>query len=101
MLPSTRAAVSKPAGLPRTSSPTYDVDGIIHYCVTNMPGAVGRTSTMALCNATLPYVMKIVTKGYEKAAGEDPGFAEGINLAAGRITNAAVANSLGLKHEAL
>ncbi len=79
--------------------PTYDVDGIIHYCVTNMPGAVGRTSTMALCNATLPYIMKIANKGFEKAAAEDPGFAEGINLVAGKVTHAAVAESLGLTHE--
>jgi len=82
-------------------NPTYDVDGIIHYCVTNMPGAVGRTSTMALCNATLPYVLKIANKGYQKAAAEDPGFAEGINLVGGKITHAAVADSLGLKHEGL
>jgi alanine dehydrogenase len=81
--------------------PTYDVDGIIHYCVTNMPGAVGRTSTMALCNATLPYAVKIANKGFEKAAAEDPGFAEGINLVAGRVTHAAVAESLGLKLESL
>ena len=81
--------------------PTYDVDGIIHYCVTNMPGAVGRTSTMALCNATLPYVLKIANKGFEKAAAEDPGFAEGINLIAGRVTHAAVADSLGMKHESM
>jgi alanine dehydrogenase len=80
-------------------NPTYDVEGIIHYCVTNMPGAVGRTSTMALCNATLPYAVKIANKGYEKAAAEDPGLKEGINLVAGKITHAAVAQSLGLKHE--
>ncbi len=79
--------------------PTYDVEGIIHYCVTNMPGAVGRTSTMALCNATLPYALKIANKGFEAAAAEDPGFAEGINLVAGKITSPAVANSLGLKYE--
>ncbi len=81
--------------------PTYDVDGIIHYCVTNMPGAVGRTSTMALCNATLPYAVKIANLGYEKAAAADPGFAEGINVVGGRLTNPAVAGSLGLKHERL
>jgi alanine dehydrogenase len=80
-------------------NPTYDVDGIIHYCVTNMPGAVGRTSTMALCNATLPYIVKIANKGYEKAAAEDPGFAEGINVVGGRVTHKAVAESLGLKLE--
>ncbi len=81
--------------------PTYDVDGVIHYCVTNMPGAVGRTSTMALCNATLPYAVRIANKGYERAAAEDAGLAEGINLVGGRVTNEAVARSLGIKHEPL
>jgi alanine dehydrogenase len=81
--------------------PTYVIDGVVHYCVTNMPGAVGRTSTMALCNATLPYAVKIANDGFEKAAKADPGFAEGINLANGRITHQAVAESLGLKHETL
>jgi alanine dehydrogenase len=73
--------------------PTYVVDHVVHYCVTNMPGAVGRTSTIALCNATLPYTLKIANKGYEKAAAEDPGFAEGINMVAGRVTHQAVADS--------
>src|SRR5271170_8118445 len=81
--------------------PTYVVDGVVHYCVTNMPGAVGRTSTIALCNATLPYALKIAGRGFEKAAGEDPGLAEGINLAGGRITNSAVANSLHMQHKPL
>jgi alanine dehydrogenase len=81
--------------------PTYVVDGVVHYCVTNMPGAVGRTSTTALCNATLPYALKIANKGYEQAAGEDPGFGEGINMVAGRVTNAAVAESLHMKHQPL
>jgi alanine dehydrogenase len=81
--------------------PTYVVDGVVHYCVTNMPGAVGRTSTIALCNATLPYALKIANKGYEQAAAEDPGFGEGINMVAGRITNAAVAESLHMKHQPL
>src|SRR5436190_9330148 len=74
--------------------PTYVVDGVVHYCVTNMPGAVGRTSTVALCNATLPYALKIATKGFEKAAEDDPGLAEGINLVGGRVTNAAVAEAM-------
>jgi len=78
------------------ANPTYVVEGVVHYCVTNMPGAVGRTSTIALCNATLPYALKIAGKGYETAAAEDPGFAEGINLANGRVTNPAVAESLHL-----
>ena len=76
--------------------PTYVVEGVVHYCVTNMPGAVGRTSTIALCNATLPYAMRIANKGYEKAAAEDPGLAEGINLAGGKVTHAAVAEALHL-----
>ena len=81
--------------------PTYVVDGVVHYCVTNMPGAVGRTSTIALCNATLPYALKIANKGYEKAAAEDAGLGEGINLVGGRVTNQAVAESLHLKHQPL
>ncbi|MFN4242323.1 MAG: alanine dehydrogenase [Tepidisphaerales bacterium] len=80
-------------------NPTYVVDHVVHYCVTNMPGAVGRTSTIALCNATLPYVLRVAAKGYEKAAAEDPGFGEGINLVHGRVTNAAVAESLKMQHQ--
>ena len=60
-----------------------------------------RTSTIALCNATLPYALRIANKGYEKAAAEDPGLAEGINLVGGRVTNAAVAQSLHLQHQPL
>src|SRR5690242_697146 len=81
--------------------PTYVVDGVVHYCVTNMPGAVGRTSTIALCNATLPYAIRIANKGYEKAAADDPGLGEGINLVGGRVTNGAVADSLHLQHQPL
>jgi alanine dehydrogenase len=81
--------------------PTYLVDGVVHYCVTNMPGAVGRTSTVALCNATLPYALKIANKGYEKAAADDSGFAEGINMVGGRVTNEAVADSMQLKYQPL
>jgi len=86
---------------PTHKDPTYVVDGVVHYCVTNMPGAVGRTSTIALCNATLPYALKIATNGYDKAAAEDPGLAEGINLVEGRVTNPAVAESLNYKYEPL
>src|SRR5918993_2455323 len=81
--------------------PTYTVEGVVHYCVTNMPGAVGRTSTIALCNATLPYALRIANKGYEKAAAEDPGLGEGINLVAGRVTHGAVAESLNIQHQPL
>jgi alanine dehydrogenase len=81
--------------------PTYVVEGVVHYCVTNMPGAVGRTSTIALCNATLPYAIKIANKGYEKAAAEDLGFAEGINLVNSRVTHPGVAESLHLQYQPL
>jgi alanine dehydrogenase len=80
-------------------TPTYVVDHIVHYCVTNMPGAVGRTSTIALCNATLSYAVKIAGKGFEKAFAEDAGLADGLNVHAGRVTNAPVAEAFGLKYE--
>ncbi len=65
--------------------PTYIVDGVVHYCVTNMPGAVGRTSTFALCNATAAYARAIAEKGWDRAATEDKGLAEGLNMRGGRI----------------
>jgi alanine dehydrogenase len=83
------------------ANPTYVVDGVVHYCVTNMPGAVGRTSTIALCNSTLPYAVKIAGKGFEKAAAEDPGFGEGINIVNGRVTNAAVAETFKMQWQPL
>lgn len=81
------------------AQPTYVVEGVVHYCVTNMPGAVGRTSTIALCNATLPYAVKIANRGFEKAAAEDPGLGEGINLVNGRVSHPAVAESLKMQHQ--
>ena len=81
--------------------PTFVVEQVVHYCVTNMPGAVGRTSTIALCNATLPYVLKIANVGYEKSAAADPGFGEGITLVGGRVTNSAVADSLNMQCQPL
>ena len=78
------------------SNPTYEVDGVIHYCVTNMPGAVPVTSTYALTNATLPYVLELADHGVREAAARDPGLRLGINVAAGRITNPAVAASLAM-----
>jgi alanine dehydrogenase len=78
------------------SNPTYEVDGIIHYCVTNMPGAVPVTSTYALTNATLPYVLALADHGMRGAAARDPGLRLGINVLAGRITNPAVAASLAM-----
>jgi alanine dehydrogenase len=81
--------------------PTYIVEHIVHYCVANMPGAVGRTSTLALTNATLPYAVKIASKGYKQAAQDDPGLAEGINLVNGQVTYKAVAECFGLNYSAL
>src|SRR3954447_22182634 len=73
------------------SDPTYEVDGITHYCVTNMPGAVPITSTYALTNATLPYVLAIAELGVRGAIERDPGLRGGVNVAAGKVTHAAVA----------
>ena len=78
------------------SEPTYIVDGIVHYCVTNMPGAVGRTSTYALCNVTLPYILRIADKGLAAAAAADPGIGHAINMHRGQVTNLAVAETFGL-----
>jgi len=79
--------------------PTYLRDGVVHYCVTNMPGAVGRTSTYALCNVTLPYVLQLATHGWRNVAQSDPGVAEGVNISHGRVTNRAVASTYGLRFE--
>lgn len=80
------------------SSPIYKVDEVIHYCVTNMPGAVGRTSTYALTNASLPYVLEVADKGYEGAARENPAIKNGLNIVRGKVTNKAVAEVFGLKY---
>jgi alanine dehydrogenase len=82
------------------SHPTYIVDGIVHYCVTNMPGAVGRTSTYALCNVTFPYALRIANQGLTAACAADPGLTEAVNMHAGRVTNRAVAETFGLKYTA-
>ena len=76
------------------SNPTFVVDGVLHYCVANMPGAVPRTSTFALTNATLPYVRALANLGWRGALAEDSGFALGLNVHAGRITHEAVARDL-------
>ncbi len=78
--------------------PTYEVDGIIHYCVTNMPGAVPITSTYALTNATLPYVLALADLGVGEAASRDPGLRLGINVAAGKVTHPAVAEGVGMEY---
>lgn len=78
------------------SDPTYIIDGIVHYCVANMPGAVGRTSTYALCNVTFPYVLRIANKGLHNACSSDPGLASAVNLLNGRVTNLPVAETFNL-----
>lgn len=76
--------------------PVFVVDGVIHYCVANMPGAVARTSTIALGNATLPFVLKLANMGAEAAMAADPHLAEGLNVSGGKLRIAAVAEALGL-----
>jgi alanine dehydrogenase len=80
------------------AEPTYVEEGVIHYCVTNMPGAVPRTSTFALTNATLSYVKSLADLGWQKAIAADVGLGRGLNVHAGQITYAAVAKSLGLEY---
>ena len=70
--------------------------GVVHYGVTNMPGAVGRTSTYALTNATLPYLLEIADKGYERAAADSPAIEAGLNMVLGKLANQAVADTFGL-----
>jgi alanine dehydrogenase len=83
------------------SEPTYEVEGITHYCVTNMPGAVPITSTYALTNATLPYVLALADHGVKGAIDSHPGLAKGVNVMGGRVTLAAVAEGTGLEHTPL
>jgi len=75
--------------------PTYIVDDVVHYCVANMPGGVPRTSTLALNNATLPFLVKLANKGYQKALGEDKNFLAGLNVCQGLVTYKAVADIFG------
>ena len=78
------------------SNPTYYVEGVLHYCVANMPGAVPRTSTFALTNATLPYALKLANKGFLEAIRSDPGLKEGVNTYGGHCTYEAVASAQGI-----
>ena len=82
-------------------NPTYEVEGIIHYCVANMPGAVPRTSTIALTNATFPYVMILAEEGWQTAVKKRPDLARGVNMAAGKITYEAVASAFDLPYTPL
>jgi len=83
------------------ADPVYEVDGIIHYCVANMPGAVARTSAFALNNVTLPFVLKIANLGAEEAMRRDPHLANGLNVSGGKIRHQAVAEALDLPFEAV
>ncbi|EOX3410431.1 alanine dehydrogenase [Vibrio cholerae] len=80
------------------AEPTYIVDDVVHYCVANMPGAVARTSTFTLNNATLPYIVKLANKGYQKALLEDAGFLKGLNVIHGKVTYKEVAENFGLDY---
>jgi alanine dehydrogenase len=83
------------------SDPTYEVDGVVHYCVANMPGAVPRTSTFALTNVTFPYVLRIARKGLKQALKEDPSLGPGVNTYEGKLTCAPVAEAQGLPYTPL
>jgi alanine dehydrogenase len=81
------------------ADPTYVVDNVVHYCVANMPGGVARTSTFALNNATLPYVLALADKGYRRALQDDPHLANGLNVHRGAVTYEAVARALGYAYQ--
>ena len=83
------------------SDPTYIEEGVVHYCVTNMPGAVGRTSTFALCNVTLPWALEIANQGVLPAAQNMKPILSAINVHDGRITNQAVADSFEMSYKPL
>jgi alanine dehydrogenase len=80
------------------ADPVYVVDGVTHYCVANMPGAVARTSTIALNNATLPFAVALADKGAKKALADDPHLLNGLNIHDGQVTYKAVAEALKLKY---
>jgi alanine dehydrogenase len=83
------------------SDPVYQVDGVLHYCVPNMPGIVPRTSTLALTNATLPFIVRIASAGVDRAIRADPGLAHGVNVANGKVTCKGVADAHGMRWEPL
>jgi alanine dehydrogenase len=83
------------------SNPTYYKDGVLHYCVPNMPGAVPRTSTLGLSNATLSYIIKLADKGFKEAIAADKSLALGVNIHQGKVTYQAVAEAFGLPYTPL
>jgi alanine dehydrogenase len=80
------------------ADPIYVVDGVVHYCVANMPGAVPKTSTQALTNATLPYALEIADKGWKRAVEENPEIETGVNVLYGKVTYQAVAEAFGMDY---
>jgi len=80
------------------SDPTFEVDSVTHYCVANMPGAVPITSTYALTNATMPYVVHLAGAGVQRAAAESPGVRSGVNIVAGQVTYGPVADAIGVPY---
>ena len=94
--PSTRGGCFETSRPTTHAEPTYRVDGVVHYCVTNMPGNVPRTSTVALNNATLPHALALADKGWQQAMRDDPHLRAGLNIAAGQVTLEAVAHRQGL-----
>ena len=80
------------------SDPIYTVEGVVHYCVANMPGALPKTSTLALTNATLPYAVEIANKGWQKAFKENPEIKNGANVVRGKVTHEGVADAFGLEY---
>ncbi len=78
------------------NDPIYEVDGIVHYCVANMPGAVARSSTLGLTNATMPHLLALADKGWKRACREDPHLANGLNVHSGKLTYYAVGEALGI-----
>ena len=92
------AETSRPTTL---DNPVYPVEGVVHYCVTNMPGAVARTSTLALNNVTLPFIQSIADKGYKRAFVDDPHLLDGLNIFRGKLTNQAVAHDTGITYFAV
>jgi alanine dehydrogenase len=79
------------------SDPIYEVDGIVHYCIENMPGAVPMTSTIALTNATIPYAVEFASKGWKQASRENIGIKCGVNMVEGKVTCKGVADAFGLE----
>ncbi|MCF6196638.1 MAG: alanine dehydrogenase, partial [Emcibacter sp.] len=86
---------------PTQADPTFIVDGVVHYCVANMPGAVARTSTFALNNATLPFGLALANKGWKQACRDDAHLANGVNISGGHVTYEAVAKDLGKEYHPL